>query len=162
MSQARARDLGTTIYLPEEFKCKLSENVDRKIISVFQEARKCTRCYGTVPLHVPLPDEKNGGINAKVLFLVERPGRVGTGKSGRVSFENRDPTAYFFKELFLSTGISRKEIFITNAVLCHPLIEEYRDALPSAREIKNCIYFLKKQIEYVNPVLIVTLGTRAL
>lgn len=76
--------------------------MDADILAIFEEAKNCTRCYGETPLHVPLPDEKNGGIGAKILFLVERPGRVGTGKSGKISFENEDPTAEFFRDLFSS------------------------------------------------------------
>jgi uracil-DNA glycosylase family 4 len=141
---------------------RLIKIMDKKILAIFSEAKSCTRCYGDTPLHVPLPDERNGGIGATVLFLVERPGRVGTGKSGRVSFENKDPTAEFFRELFFSIGVDRRNIFITNVVLCHPITPEYKDAPVSTKELRNCLYFLEKQIKTIDPVLIVTLGTKAL
>lgn len=136
--------------------------MDRRILAIFAEAKSCQRCYGKTPLHVPLPDEKNGGVGAKILFLVERPGRVGTGKSGRVSFENEDPTAEFFRGLFFSIGIDRKDVFITNAVLCHPILAGYKDVPASTKEIKNCLYFLETQIKTIKPKLIITLGTKPL
>jgi len=136
--------------------------LDKKIIAIFKEAKICKKCYGTTPLCVPLPDERNGGIGASILFINERPGRRGAGKSGRISFDNEDPTARFFKKLFLSVGISRKDIFITNAVLCYPLIEWYTDTVPQRKQIKNCLFFLERQIKIINPKLIVTLGVTAL
>jgi len=136
--------------------------MDEEILIIFEEAKKCTRCYGNISLHVPLPDEKNGGIDAKILFLVERPGRIGTGKSGRISFENEDPTAEFFRDLFFSIGINRRNIFITNAVLCHPIIVGYKDTPVSTEELKNCLYFLERQIKTIRPKLIITLGTKPL
>jgi len=98
-----------------------------------------------------LPDEKNGSIGAKKLFINERPGRKGTGKSGRVSFDNEDPTANSFKELFLSISTSRRDIFITNAVLCYPLIEWYTDTAPQGKQIRNCLFFLERQIKINQP-----------
>ena len=80
--------------------------MDKEIIDIFKEARICKKCYGSTPLHVPLPDEENGGIGASILFINERPGRRGAGKSGQISFDNEDPTARSFKELFLSIGAS--------------------------------------------------------
>ena len=138
------------------------KKMDEEIIAIFREAKSCKRCHGDIPLHVPLPDDKNGGVGAKILFLVERPGRIGTGKSGRISFENEDPTAEFFRELFFSIGVDRRDIFITNAVLCHPIIEQYKDTPASTKELKNCLYFLEKQIKRVKPKLVVTLGTKPL
>lgn len=136
--------------------------MDKEILTIFSEAKTCRRCYGDIPLHVPLPDEKNGGLGAKILFLVERPGRVGTGKSGRISFENEDPTAEFFRDLFFSIGIDRGNIFITNAVLCHPIIDGYKDTPASTKELKSCLYFLERQIKTIRPKLIITLGTKPL
>ena len=136
--------------------------MDKQVIAIFREAKICKKCYESAPLCVPLPDEKNGGVGASILFICERPGRKGAGKSGRIAFDNEDPTARFFKELFLSIGISRKDIFITNAVLCYPSIEWYTDTAPQGKQIRNCLFFLERQIKIINPKLIVTLGVTAL
>ncbi len=111
---------------------------------------------------VPFPDEKNGGRGASILFINERPGRKGAGKSGRISFDNDGPTARFFKELFSTIDIGRTDIFITNAVLCYPSIEWYVDTVPQRKQIRSCLSFLKRQTKIVDPKLIVTLGVTAL
>jgi len=136
--------------------------VDREITAIFKEAKVCRRCYGDIPLCVPLPDEKNGGRGASIVFINERPGRKGAGKSDKISFDNEDPTARFFKELFSTIDISRKDIFITNAVLCYPSAEWYVDTAPHRKQIMNCLSFLERQIKVVDPRLIVTLGATAL
>jgi len=128
---------------------------------IFKEARECHRCYGGKSIYVPGFDRNNGGSGSAVMFINERPGRIGTGNSGVVSFDNDDPSANFFKEMFGSIGINRRDIFITNAVLCHPNFEGYRDTKPNTKEMKNCLYFLARQIEIVNPKIIVTIGGSA-
>ena len=138
------------------------KDINEKIFNIFREAKSCRRCYGDTSLHIPLPDEKNGGLGAKIIFILERPGRVGTSKSDRISFDNEDPTAKFFKKLFSEININRKNIFITNAVLCHPMIENYRDTPVSSKELTNCLYFLEKQIKIIKPKLIITLGIKSL
>lgn len=130
-----------------------------KVDKIFQKAQKCKLCYGNVPIYVPLPDPNNGKTNVKIMFVNERPGRIGTGKSGFVSFDNKDPSASHFRDCFLQLGLSRKEIFITNVCLCHPKFAGYIDKTPSIREIKNCHFWLKKQIEAVKPKLLVTIGS---
>ena len=136
--------------------------MDREITAIFREAKVCRKCYGDILLCVPFPDKKNGGRGASILFINERPGRKGAGKSGRISFENGDPTARFFKELFSTIDVSRKDIFITNAVLCYPSTEWYVDTAPQRKQIRSCLSFLKRQIKIVDPKLIVTLGVTAL
>lgn len=128
------------------------------VAELFRQASTCTRCYGDQSIYVPLPDPKNAASRAKVLFVNERPGRIGTGASGYVSFDNPDPTARLFKELFSITGLERTEVIMTNACLCHPRFDGYRDKAPTVREIRNCHHWLQKQIEICQPKLIVTVG----
>ena len=129
---------------------------------IFDQAKNCNRCYGDTPIYVPYPDPHNAIETAKIMFLNERPGRIGTGESGYVSFDNNDPSANFFKECFFQLSIDRKDIFITNACICHPLYSEYKDTAPRKWELRNCHYWLKKQLDMVQPKLIVTIGSRAL
>ena len=126
--------------------------------NLFEEARSCQRCYPGKEIYVPLPDPKNSDGDADIVFVNERPGRIGTGQSGYVSFENNDPSANFFKECFLAAGLERKKVLITNACLCHPLFPGYTDTAPKVRELKNCHFWLKRQLDQTNPLLIVTVG----
>ncbi len=133
------------------------------IDNFFEKYRdKCTAANGGCPVVIPKPDTENGFEGVKIIFINERPGRVGPAKSGRISFENEDPTARWFRELFALTGIDRKDIFITNACLYYPADVNYKDRSPGTRELKCCAPILKDQIERIKPQLIVPLGNIAL
>jgi len=132
------------------------------IQNLFDEVQECHKCYGENPIYVPCPDPKNALESAQIMFVNERPGRIGTGESGYVSFENNDPSAEFFRACFYQLDIDRKQIFITNACLCHPDFPEYRDKAPLRREIVNCHEWLSKQLSIMQPKLIVTIGGIAL
>ena len=71
----------------------------------FEKAQSCELCYGGKPICVPLPDPKNGKENVDIMFINERPGRVGTGYSGYVSFDNVTvPVAASESVLFLRSA----------------------------------------------------------
>ncbi|NWF89260.1 MAG: hypothetical protein HXY50_07320 [Ignavibacteriaceae bacterium] len=129
---------------------------------IFLEAKDCRFCYGATKINVPMYDPKNTSGSAQVVFIGERPGRQGAGKTNFISFDNDDPSANFFKECFLLTNLNRKNIFITNSCLCYPDCGEYKDTPPITKEIRNCQYWLNRQLKITNPTLIVTLGANAL
>ncbi len=54
-------------------------------------------------------------------------------------------------------GLKRSEVFIGNILKCRP--PENRD--PRADEIINCLPYLQRQIEIINPEIIVALGAHA-
>lgn len=64
---------------------------------------------------VPGFDPNNGNEKAKFLFLLEAPGPKAV-ESGRISFENRDPSAKEFRKELAVAGINRSEIAIWNIV----------------------------------------------
>ena len=136
-------------------------NTGGGLVGLFEEARECQRCYPGEDISIPLPDPKNSNGKADILFVNERPGRIGTGNSGFISFDNDDPSAEFFKECFSLISVDRRLVFITNACLCHPIFEGYRDTAPSVREMKNCHYWLSRQLEMTDPQLVVTIGAVA-
>lgn len=132
------------------------------IKNLFDEAQNCQACYGKNPIYVPYPDPRNAQESAEIMFVNERPGRIGTGSSGYVSFDNEDPSANFFKKCFNQLKLDRKRIFITNACLCHPVFPDYKDKAPKIRDIRNCHEWLGRQLSFMKPKLIVTLGRTAL
>jgi uracil-DNA glycosylase family 4 len=133
-------------------------NDSMSLKEIFCEAKYCQRCYPGEKIYVPLPDPKNSDGKSEILFINERPGRIGTGQSGYISFDNDDPSANFFRECFQLAGLARNNVFITNACLCHPSFEGYTDTAPKLRELKNCHFWLQKQIEIAQPKLIITVG----
>jgi len=64
------------------------------------------------------------------------------------------PAGAFLNELLASVGLDRGTVFITNVVKHRP--PENRDPLPE--EIAACSDYLTRQIEAINPKVIVTLG----
>lgn len=102
----------------------------------------------------------NGNMHASILFIAEAPGRLGGDRSGIPL--SQDQTGRNFTLLLQAAGISRQEIFITNAVLCNPRDERGRNAPPTMREIRNCSPHLRQTLDILSPHTIVTLGQVAL
>ncbi len=64
---------------------------------------------------VPNFDPQNGNESARILFVLEAPGKNAV-KTGFISFENPDQTAKNFREQLKRAGIDRSEIAIWNIV----------------------------------------------
>jgi uracil-DNA glycosylase len=116
------------------------------------EVDVCTAC----PLHVgrtrAVPGE--GHPETEVVFVGEGPGynedregRPFVGAAGRL-----------LNELLDAVGWRRDQVFITNVVKCRP--PGNRD--PEPLEIATCAPFLKRQLEVLDPALVVTLGRHSL
>ncbi len=99
----------------------------------------------------------NGSMGARVLFVGEAPGRYGAGRSG-VPFQG-DESGRRFEMLLGIAGLTRAEVFVTNAVLCNPLDVSGRNRRPKVSEVAKCASFLRRQIETVQPEVVVALGT---
>jgi uracil-DNA glycosylase family 4 len=102
----------------------------------------------------------NGKIDAPIMFVGEAPGRLGADDTA-LPFHG-DRAGENFEQLIAQVGISRYECFITNAVLCNPKDDRGNNATPNREELKNCAAFLRRQIEIVNPQVVVSLGNQAL
>ena len=110
--------------------------------------KNCTEC----PLHRgrtnAVPGE--GNAQADVMFIGEGPG-FREDREGRPFV---GPAGQLLEGLLASIGTNRKEVFIANMVKCRP--PDNRDPAPA--EIAACGKYLDRQIELINPKLIVTLG----
>jgi DNA polymerase len=123
------------------------------------EAAACRRCAAMCGRTAVL-SEHNGDPSARVMFVGEAPGRQG-GDRTRVPFSG-DKSGQNFTRYLASIDLARSGIFITNAVLCNPRKESGANRKPTAPEIKNCSEFLRRQIELVDPRVVVTLGAVSL
>jgi uracil-DNA glycosylase family 4 len=108
----------------------------------------CTRCQLHYSRKKSVPGE--GPASAEVMLIGEGPGfyeneqgRPFVGAAGK-----------FLDELLAKGGVKREEVFITNVVKCRP--PGNRDPLPE--ELGACSDYLDRQIEAINPKVIVTLG----
>jgi DNA polymerase len=102
----------------------------------------------------------NGCAGARVMFVGEAPGRQG-GDRTRVPFSG-DQSGRNFSRYLASVGLSREDVFITNAALCNPRSETGANRKPTREEVSNCSEFLRRQIETVAPCVVVTLGAVSL
>jgi uracil-DNA glycosylase len=126
--------------------------------SLEKKAASCRLCPCLADQPAVL-SSSNGSLNAQIVFVAEAPGRFGAGRTG-VPFQG-DRSGDNFEILLKHIGLTRAEVFITNAVLCNPL-ENGNNRKPNAGEIKNCSAFLKETLGIIRPKVVVTLGTVAL
>ncbi|HJQ30592.1 MAG TPA: uracil-DNA glycosylase [Pyrinomonadaceae bacterium] len=123
------------------------------------EAAACRRCPAMCGRSAVL-SERNGRAGARVMFVGEAPGRQG-GDRTRVPFSG-DQSGRNFTRYLASIGLSREEIFITNAALCNPRTETGANRKPTRAEVSNCSEFLRRQVETVGAPVVVTLGAVSL
>jgi DNA polymerase len=119
---------------------------------VASEVRSCTRCRLHETRTLAVPGE--GNADTEVVFVGEGPGQ-NEDRQGR-PFVGR---AGDLLVKFLATlHWRRDEVFITNIVKCRP--PDNRD--PEPDEIAACAPYLQRQLEILDPALVVTLGRHSL
>ena len=123
------------------------------------EAQACQICPDLRERTAVL-SELNGSLKPKAMFIAEAPGRQGADRT-RVPFSG-DRSGANFRLLLESIGLDRKDIFITNAVMCSPRSATGANRKPHKSEINNCSSFLGRQIALVNAKVLVTIGGVAL
>ena len=127
--------------------------------ALIEEVRVCMKCERMCQSARVL-NYSAGNLNAELLFIGEAPGRLGADET-EVPFHG-DTSGRNFEDLLSFAGISRNDVFVTNAVLCNPKDKEGNNSTPTLAEAANCHPFLRRQIDLVNPKIIVTLGNTAL
>ena len=121
---------------------------DEILKQVAEETAVCTRCVLQHSRKKAVPGE--GPANAEIMFIGEGPGfyeneqgRPFVGQAGK-----------FLDELLTGIGLKREQVFIGNVVKCRP--PSNRDPQPD--ELAACSDYLERQIQAINPRMIVTLG----
>lgn len=135
------------------------EIVEREFDGLIAEVKACQRCP-RMHSSARVLDRAAGPLNAPIMFIGEAPGRLGADASG-IPFHG-DKAGDNFERLISTAGLDRYKAFVTNAALCNPKDDAGNNSPPTTAEIANCSNFLKRQIDLVNPQLIVTLGVKAL
>lgn len=108
----------------------------------------CEKCDLHFSRKRAVPGE--GPLQSKIMFIGEAPG----------FYENEQGRPFvgaagnFLNELLAKIGLKREQVFITNVVKCRP--PKNRD--PQPEELAACSDYLERQIEAINPRVIVTLG----
>ena len=126
----------------------------REFECLSRQAAECTTCPNMTDQSAVL-GPANGSIDSDILFVAEAPGRFGAGRTG-IPFSG-DKSGDNFEALIAHIGMTRQDIFVTNAVLCNPL-ENGNNRRPTTKEISNCSSYLKSVLELMQPRIVVTLG----
>ena len=120
--------------------------------AIAAEVRVCQRCRLGATRTQAVPGE--GEPETEVVFVGEGPGfnedRLGRPFVGRAGD--------LLVKLLATLGWRRSEVFITNVVKCRP--PDNRD--PEPDEIAACLPYLKRQLEILDPALVVTLGRHSM
>lgn len=132
---------------------------DAAFDALIQAVRACTLCP-RMSSSARVLNYSAGNPHADIVFVGEAPGRLGADET-EIPFHG-DKSGHNFEDLLNFAGIDRSQIFVTNAVLCNPKDANGNNSTPTAHEANNCSGFLRKQIEFVNPKLVVSLGAIAL
>ena len=115
---------------------------------VAQQVSVCTDCALSTTRTNAVPGE--GPPDAEIMFIGEGPG-FHEDRQGRPFV---GPAGKFLNALLESSGLGREEVFIANVVKCRP--PNNRDPLPG--EIAACRKYMDRQLELINPKVVVTLG----
>lgn len=126
---------------------------------LIKDVQSCTTCPRMASSKRVL-NQGCGPLSAPIMVIGEAPGRLGADSS-QLPFHG-DKAGHNFEELIRFAGLTRAELFITNAVLCNPRDASGNNSTPLGVEISSCSGFLKRQIDLVNPSFVVTLGAVAL
>jgi DNA polymerase len=122
-------------------------------------ATACRRCPRVLAGSAVL-GPRNGHADSAVMFAGEAPGRFGAARTG-VPFSG-DTAGARFERLLTEAGLTREDVFVTNAALCLPLDAQGRNRRPSSSEVAACSGWLGETIAVVKPALVVALGVVAL
>jgi len=130
----------------------LSSNQMSALTELYREIADCQDCDLAKSRTKVVPGE--GPEDADLLFIGEAPGWY-EDQQGRPFVGS---AGAFLDELLASIGLSRKQVYIANVIKCRP--PGNRDPLSS--EIQACCKWLDRQMEIIQPKMVVTLGRYSL
>ena len=123
-------------------------NVAPEFIELYEENADCPNCPLARTRTRTVPG--TGHAAADFMFIGEAPG----AREDEQGVPFVGPAGRFLDELLAAAGLSRDTVYICNVVKCRPPAN--RDPAPD--EIDACHSYLDRQIEIVDPKVLVTLG----
>ena len=116
--------------------------------SLVNKIKTCVQCDLCKTRTNAVPGQ--GSLTSKIMFVGEAPG----AREDEVGLPFVGAAGNVLSGMLELIGLSRQEVYIANIIKCRP--PNNRD--PSPHEIDQCWKYLDKQIDLINPDLIVTLG----
>lgn len=137
--------------LHETAAAKEASTMTDTLDSIAKIVRTCRKCeIGSSRLNA-VPGQ--GNPKARLMFVGEAPG-ADEDQQG-IAFIGR--AGKLLTDIITAMGLTREQVFIGNILKCRP--PGNRD--PKAEEIVNCWPYLKRQLEIIQPEVIVALGAHA-
>jgi len=144
------RGKGTSMEEESQDRAAVAEKASQ-LEEIAKEVRKCCKCgLGSTRTNA-VPGE--GNPDARIMFIGEAPGadedaqgRPFVGRAGQL-----------LDKVIQACGLRRSDVFIGNILKCRP--PQNRDPRPD--EIISCLPYLQRQIEIIEPEVIVALGAHA-
>jgi len=96
----------------------------------------------------------DGNLDADIVFIGEAPGK----KEDEQGLPFIGASGRFLNEMLAAAGMDRSDVYITNIVKYRP--PNNRD--PSKEEKAAFSPYLQKQLEVINPKVVITLGNHSL
>lgn len=128
---------------------------EQQLQELFEQIRNCQACKLSKTRNKMVFGE--GSADADILFIGEGPGKE-ENETGRpfVGRAGQLLTAIIEKGM----ALSRSSVYIANIVKCRPTVDMAgtRDRPPDEEEVNACSPFLLRQIEIIDPRVIITLG----
>lgn len=122
------------------------------LTELYRQIASCRDCELAKHRTRVVPGE--GPADAELLFIGEAPG-WNEDQQGRPFV---GAAGGFLDQLLASIGLKREQVYIANVIKCRP--PQNRDPLPD--EIQSCRKWLDRQVEIIQPRMIITLGRYSL
>jgi len=122
-----------------------------RLDEIAEQVRQCRECDLGSQRTNAVPGE--GNPNARIMFVGEAPGADEDAQG--CPFVGR--AGKLLDKIIAAMGLKREDVFIGNILKCRP--PGNRD--PRADEIVSCLPYLQRQIEIIQPEVIIALGAHA-
>ncbi len=96
----------------------------------------------------------DGNLDADIVFIGEAPGK----KEDELGLPFMGASGKFLNEMLVQAGLQRSDVYITNVVKYRP--PKNRD--PSKAEKQAFLPYLLRQLEIINPKVVITLGRHSM
>ncbi len=123
-----------------------------ELTDMYAQIRVCPKCDLSQSRTNAVPGE--GPENAEIMFIGEAPG-FHEDRQGRPFV---GAAGQYLDELLKLIGMDRTKVYITNVVKCRP--PQNRDPRPD--EMEACRPYLDRQIELIQPKVIITISRYAM
>ena len=120
--------------------------------ATYLEARDCVRCPVLAADRTQVVFGA-GNANADLMFVGEAPGQ----KEDEQGVPFVGAAGKLLSELLAEVGIAREDVFIANVLKCRPP----QNRNPEPEELERCSPWLWRQLELIEPIVVVTLGNFA-